>query len=547
MQQRKKAYLYSRVSSALQANDGYGIERQVEAAKVFLSRHDEYEVDESTIISDQGVSAYSGANIADSAGLGGFLAAVRDGSIPRGSLLVIEAPDRLTRLGIRKGQRLFDELAEHGIDVGLVRFGVIIKHDEDNDFQSSLIVAVGLYLGHLESKQKSERICATMNKRRNKMRSGEIKSTPHCPSWLTPKEDGTGFELNEFAEVVKLMFKLRLKGMGGHKISTWLNENGYSDKEGDPIRFQRVAHYLRSKAAIGHYQPHKISKVNGKRVNEPLGEPITDFYPPIVSEAEFYEVQKILNNTKGGRGDQFTNYLRDIVKCHVCGHSFTTVVANGRTPDVKYTYHKCVTKTSHGKPDIPRGCESKAISSRIVDEKVLPVLQTLNYIALVSESVLDKAEISRINVEIDKIKESIEENRQALNFLKGAARIAVEAVIDEEEGKLQELRKQLERGPTVANNDLMTQYQQDIHDNTLDTPEKRMDFNAKLKMVVDEIQLMKDRWAIKFKGAEFMLQVDYKHEEPKRIIEDFFSERDNLYGEGYSSVHADEIFDQLEG
>jgi DNA invertase Pin-like site-specific DNA recombinase len=330
MSEKKKAFLYGRVSTTAQAESGHGLDRQLKSALKFLEDYPEYEVDNSNIIQDKGVSAYSGDNIADSAGLGGFLTAVRQGIIPRDSLLVIEAPDRLSRLGIRKGQRLFDEFADHGINVGLVRYGTIIRHDDDNDFQNSLIVSIGLYLGHLESQQKSERIRDTMGKRRDAMRTGEIKSTTHRPSWLDPKEDGTGFEFNAFAEVVRLMFELRLKGLGGHKIAKWLNEKGYTDAEGRQIRFQRVAHYLRSKAAIGYYQPHKVTKVKGKRLNEPSGEPITDFYPRLVSEEDFYEVQRLLDSSSGGRRDQFTNYLRDLVKCELCSHNFTTVAVKGR-------------------------------------------------------------------------------------------------------------------------------------------------------------------------------------------------------------------------
>ena len=88
----KKAYLYGRVSNTIQASDGHGLDRQVEAAKKFLEGYPEYIVDETEIIRDAGISAYSGANIADSAGLGGFMSAVREGRVERGSLLVLEAP-----------------------------------------------------------------------------------------------------------------------------------------------------------------------------------------------------------------------------------------------------------------------------------------------------------------------------------------------------------------------------------------------------------------------------------------------------------------------
>tara|TARA_Y100001951_G_C11290239_1_gene271626 strand:+ start:166 stop:1815 length:1650 start_codon:yes stop_codon:yes gene_type:complete len=530
MQPSKKAYLYSRVSKTSQAVDGHGIERQVKAAKKFLENYPEYEVEEDTVISDLGVSAFSGANIQDAAGLGGFLKAVRDGTIPRGSLLVIEAPDRLTRLGIRKGQRLFDELAEHGIDVGLVRFGVIIKHDIDNDFTSSLIVSIGLYLGHLESQQKSERISATMAKRRLRMRQKELLSTPHCPTWLRPTADGEGFEFTEFAEVVRLMFKYRLEGLGGNRIAARLNEEGYRDTKGEVIRFQRVGHYLRSKAVTGFYQPHIVTKVNGKRVNEPVGEPITDFYPRLISDDDFYEVQRQMDTSHGGRRDKFNNYLRDLVKCPVesCGCNFTISVVMGRKEGVKYTYHKCIAKTSHGKPDLPKGCSSKAVSSLTVDNYVLPVLQRLNYVSLVSEVAVDEAAMKRIKDQIETVKETIAENRQVLSVLKGGARTAVEAFITEEEGRLQELRKMLSGKRVSDPTGTIAQYQDNIRNNTLETPQDRLEFNANLKQVIEQIVLLPDSWQIRFKGSDINVDLDYKFEGAVEAIEKFYVNRFKL-------------------
>jgi DNA invertase Pin-like site-specific DNA recombinase len=543
MSEKKKAFLYGRVSTTTQAESGQGLERQLKSALKFLSEYPEYEVDNTNIIQDKGVSAYSGDNIADSAGLGGFLTAVRQGLIPRESLLVIEAPDRLSRLGIRKGQRLFDEFADHGINVGLVRYGTIIRHDDDNDFKNSLIVSIGLYLGHLESQQKSERIRDTMGKRREKMRSGKLKSTTHRPSWLDPKEDGTGFEFNDFAEVVRLMFELRLKGLGGHKIAKWLAENGYTDTEGEPIRFQRVSHYLRSKATIGYYQPHEVTKVKGKRVNEPSGEPITDFYPQLVSEEDFYEVQRLLDSSSGGRRDQFTNYLRDLVRCELCEHKFTTVVVKGRNNE-KYTYHKCFTKTSHGKPDIPKSCESKAVNHKLVETYVLPVLQKLNYVALVNETVIDQAEVIRITSEIEQIEAVIAENRQALNYLKGAARGAVESVINNDLANLYDLKKKLDgeaSGSSGASDDAILKLQGEIHENALDTPEKRMEFNAKLKLVIETLTLEKENWGIQFKGDDFHLKIDYKHKDPVSVIENFYQNRSLLADKTLSEEAVENI------
>jgi DNA invertase Pin-like site-specific DNA recombinase len=521
----KKAYLYSRVSNTIQSADGHGIERQIEAARKFLEAYPEYEVDDSTVISDHGISAYSGANITDSAGLGGFLTAVREGTIPRGSLLVIEAPDRLTRLGIRKGQRLFDELAEHGIDVGLVRFGVIVKHDTDNDFTSSLIVSIGLYLGHLESKQKSERICATMAKRRREMRTGGIKATPHCPMWLTPKSDNSGFDLNSFAEVVQLMFKYRLSGLGSHKIADRLQEEGYTDHKGNAITFQRVTHCLRRKSVMGQYQPHTITKVNGKRKNIPEGEPIMDFYPRIVSDSDFYEVQKLLDTTKGGRREEFTNFLRDIVVCHTEGCNEKFVYTATKDKGVTYDYLKCHSSTTKHMPS----CGAKSVPFRKIKEFILPALQKLDYVTLFSGAVMESSEVGNIRKEIERLRETIATNREALNYVSGSARVAVENVIEEELNQLHELRKKAESSSNIISQTVMEDYQTHIRNNTLDTPEKRIEFNNRVKQLVKEIKVHRDHWEVTFRGVELTVGIAYgKSVDVGEVLTNFYKHRERL-------------------
>lgn len=520
----KKAYLYSRVSNTIQSTDGHGIERQIEAARKFLEAYPEYEVDDSTVINDHGISAYSGANITDSAGLGGFLTAVREGTIPRGSLLVIEAPDRLTRLGIRKGQRLFDELAEHGIDVGLVRFGVIVKHDTDNDFTSSLIVSIGLYLGHLESKQKSERICATMSKRRNLMRKGDLKATPHCPKWLTPKADNSGFDVNSFADVVRLMFEYRLKGLGSHKIADRLQEEGHRDHEGKTITFQRVTHYLRVKTVLGQYQPHTITKVNGKRQNIPSGEPILDFYPRIIDDASFYEVQKLLDTSKGGRREEFKNVLRDLVVCHTSGCSEKFTFTTTKDKGVTYEYLKCFSSTTKHMPS----CGAKAVSYRNVNNHIIPALRRLNYVALFSGVSMETGEVSKIRKDIEALKESIKTNREALNVFSGSARTAIDNVIMDEERRLHELRSKVDTPNSIVSMEVMEDYQEHIRNNPLDTAERRIEFNNRIKQLVKEIKLHRDRWEITFKGIDLTVSFDYGLEDAAGPLVKFFEHKERL-------------------
>lgn len=514
----KYAYLYSRVSREVQAEQGQGIERQIEAAKKFLENYPEYQLDNATTITDAGVSAYSGANIADSAGLGGFLQAVRSGQIARGSLLVIEAPDRLTRLGIRKGQRLFDELAEHGIDVGLVRFGVIVKHDLENDFTSSLIISVGLYLGHLESQQKSERIIGTMRKRQDMQRKGENIKAIHCPRWCDQKEDNSGFVINDFGKVIKRIFQLRIQGHGIKKIWSKLQEEGVTD-----ISESGVHHYLTSRSVIGEFQPvrkDKKIKPDGTayQINVPLGEPVKNFYPQLIDENTFFEVQNLLNNHPSvkGRKSQFKNYLRNIAKCPTCGNSQSINVQNGG----KYLYFRCVSKSKANLTD----CGTPAVNANKVDKYVLPLLRRFDFSKLTYLEEQPTGLNTAYQKEIEDLLSSIDKDNKALIHLEGVARDAVESVIRNKEQSLLELRKKAQGTDTLkAQHEFSEKVQNELINNPLETPDDRMRFNNNIKQFVEFIEIGKDEWTIKFiKGITVTIAYSDNLEDQKKTV-------DNLY------------------
>jgi DNA invertase Pin-like site-specific DNA recombinase len=89
-----RAYSYIRMSSPEQAR-GDSLRRQVERSEQFAAQHG-LVLDKEFRLSDIGKSAYSGENLKTGA-LGRFLVAVRAGKIERGSLLIVESLDRLSR------------------------------------------------------------------------------------------------------------------------------------------------------------------------------------------------------------------------------------------------------------------------------------------------------------------------------------------------------------------------------------------------------------------------------------------------------------------
>src|SRR5690348_11123783 len=107
-----RAYSYIRFSSAPQGR-GDSLRRQTELSERYAAKHS-LVLDQSLHLRDLGVSAYDGSNVARGA-LGGFLRAIRQGRIAKGSYLLVESLDRLSRAQVMQALSVFTEIINAGV------------------------------------------------------------------------------------------------------------------------------------------------------------------------------------------------------------------------------------------------------------------------------------------------------------------------------------------------------------------------------------------------------------------------------------------------
>ena len=160
------AYSYVRFSTPEQSR-GDSLRRQTEAAAAWCDRNDA-RLDASTTLHDLGKSAYKGAHLKnpDRNALATFLKLVEDGKVARGSFLVIESLDRLTREHIRPALTLLLNLIEAGVRVVQLK-PVEVVYDDNVEPMTLMMALMELSRGNSESKVKSQRIgAAYKNKRR---------------------------------------------------------------------------------------------------------------------------------------------------------------------------------------------------------------------------------------------------------------------------------------------------------------------------------------------------------------------------------------------
>jgi DNA invertase Pin-like site-specific DNA recombinase len=330
----KKAYSYLRFSTPEQIK-GDSKRRQLELAQQYANRHG-LELDDELTFHDLGVSAYQGRNVVTGR-LGAFLEAVRGGLVERGSYLLVESLDRISRRTTRKAFRVLEDICEEGITVVTLSDGR--KYTEESlDDPTGLLMSILIFArANEESLTKARRVRAAWDAKRK--RASERPLTKILPGWLEWDEGAGKIRvIKERSQVVKRVFRMALRGVGKHKIAETLN------REGVPV-FGRgrywyrsyIAQLLANPAVVGTYVPHTVEHHDGKKKRVPL-EPVPNYYPPVVSEEFFNRVKSLTSNDTRSplRGRHATtgvvrNVFGGLAVCPRCG-STVTVVNKGSGP-----------------------------------------------------------------------------------------------------------------------------------------------------------------------------------------------------------------------
>ena len=160
--ERPRAYSYIRMSTELQLK-GDSLRRQLAASEAYAATNG-LDLVADNRLQDIGVSAFKGANVADGA-LGIFLNAVKAGKVPRGSFLLVESLDRLSRQPVSKSLTLFLSIINAGVNIVTLTDNRIYTEGQ-SELQDLLISLVVMSRAHDESQTKSRRIgAAWANKR----------------------------------------------------------------------------------------------------------------------------------------------------------------------------------------------------------------------------------------------------------------------------------------------------------------------------------------------------------------------------------------------
>ncbi|HAU78905.1 MAG TPA: recombinase family protein [Agrobacterium sp.] len=324
-----RAYSYVRMSTRKQLR-GDSLRRQLERSKAFADEHSLL-LDDS--LQDLGVSAWKGRNFKTGA-LGRFLAMVESGQIPKGSYLLIESLDRLSREAVPDALTLFMAIINAGIViVTLGEDRQIYSRDRLNGDWTKLIIGLAVMSrGHEESQTKSERIRAVAKRKREQAREGKGHITSITPAWIDAKRIDVNryeFTLNHHAETVRVIYEMATRGLGSTVIARKLNVDGVPAFKSKDGWYQSIIKALLSRPdVIGTFQPHRIQ--DSKRV--PDGDAIENYFPAAIDKDLFLRVQAMRRNPgrPGRKGDTFANLLTGLCHCAHCGGPMTMKMSRVR-------------------------------------------------------------------------------------------------------------------------------------------------------------------------------------------------------------------------
>jgi DNA invertase Pin-like site-specific DNA recombinase len=286
----RSAYSYQRYSSPEQGN-GDSLRRQAAVAEAWCRRNGA-RLDNSASYRDEGRSGFHGQH-RQSGMLRRFLEDVESGRVPRGSVLLIENMDRLSREPPVVGVNVLSSLLLAGIRV------VQLTPDEleltaDSDLFSLFRGQLSQARGHDESKVKATRMSAVWAEKKRRAREQGVTMTTILPAWVVVKGGKRVLDPAR-AKVVRLVFQLAIEGWGLMRMVRKLTDDGVPAWG----RSQGWARYylwkvLTGRTVLGEYQPRTQHK--------PEGPAIVHYYPGVIDEGTWERAQAALARRRSQSG-----------------------------------------------------------------------------------------------------------------------------------------------------------------------------------------------------------------------------------------------------
>jgi DNA invertase Pin-like site-specific DNA recombinase len=292
----RRAFSYKRISSLKQAK-GDGLRRQSEFEEE-ICREMSLVLDDSLDLTDRGFSAFRGDNVKFGA-LARFLKLVEDGRVEKGSVLIVENIDRLTRENILDAFALFTRIINLGLTIVTKNpRDVYCRENVTTDLSKLMVPLVYMMRAHDESAMKSHRVHKAWDRRRERAKEDGRALTARCPDWLRVVSGRYEF-VPERVEAVRFIFEQAREGLGVDRLIRALEAAGHqpfgrSGRWNDSY----IKKLLKWPAVYGEWQPCRL--VDG--VKQKSGDPVSDYFPAAVTQEDFLLARAAIEGRRGKEG-----------------------------------------------------------------------------------------------------------------------------------------------------------------------------------------------------------------------------------------------------
>ena len=237
-----------------------------------------------------------------------FIELVEAGTIEKGSILLIDSYDRLSRLPVPQSLSLFTQLITSGI--GLVFTG---SHDKrvidekllENEPHTLYFIIGETIRSFTESQEKSRKIKAAKNTARELIQHGTKIPNNNLPKYITFNKHSKQYEeVPERAEIIRELVRGVLNGQSLFSLAGKLNRKKVKPLgHGREWRGTYIGQVLRNPNLIGDFLGAK------------------DCWKPIVTREDFQAIQIILRQNRFNRGikGELINVFRGVFFCAECG------------------------------------------------------------------------------------------------------------------------------------------------------------------------------------------------------------------------------------
>ncbi len=327
--EKKLAVPYIRFSSGAQKK-GDSERRQNEMLGRWAEQNTDYELS-GLRFEDLGRSGFDREHLEH--GFGQLLAAIEAGHIPTGSVVLVEAMDRVGRLEPMEMLPLISKIVSAGVSIITLDDGAKYDLEAANKHLLFMLVAK-IQAAWQYSDTLSRRLSASWEGKRQKAMKGE-QVKRYTPMWLTTEN-----ELDPvIAPLARQAFEDFADGLGGRRIIRRLREqNGAFDA----ITPAGLMLWMENRTAIGYWND------------------IPDQHPPLIGMELWHRVQQERNRRGKKRLAAPSKYfLSGLVKCSVCGSNFKSYGKKGSA-----VLLRCFKREKYGE----EGCSnSKTLPEPVVE------------------------------------------------------------------------------------------------------------------------------------------------------------------------------------